>query len=140
MTGSWYVNEFKKEAFNKNLITGVNVVDAKDHFVSAMAGFEYYESYRKGFDAYGYGTPTDDFQDLNLTQQEGRTMDSWHEKERIMSFFGRLNYDFRNKYLLSFVIRRDGYSKLLGSNRWGVFPGVSAGWLFLFYKFIENKR
>ena len=164
VTGSWYVNEFKKEAFNKNLITGVNVVDTKhesydnydrylnqtynavlnyerqlfkDHFVSAMAGFEYYESYRKGFDAYGYGAPTDDFQDLNLTQQEGRTMDSWHEKERIMSFFGRLNYDFRNKYLLSFVIRRDGYSKLLGSNRWGVFPGVSAGWVFSKEKFMQ---
>ncbi len=144
ITGSWYIDELKKEAFNRDLITGVNAVDSKresydsydrylnqtynailnyernlfqNHFVSAMLGFEYYDSYRKGFDAYGYGAPTDDFQDLNLTQQEGREIDSWHERERIMSFFGRLNYDYKSKYLFSFVLRQDGYCKLLGKNR-----------------------
>lgn len=165
ITGSWYIDELKKEAFNRDLITGVNAVDSKresydsydrylnqtynailnyernlfqNHFVSAMLGFEYYDSYRKGFDAYGYGAPTDDFQDLNLTQQEGREIDSWHERERIMSFFGRLNYDYKSKYLFSFVLRQDGYSKLLGKNRWGVFPGLSAGWVFSKENFMRS--
>lgn len=45
-----------------------------------------------------------------------------------LSYFGRLNYDFAGKYLLGFTIRRDGLSSLDAANRYGVFPGVSAGW------------
>lgn len=55
-----------------------------------------------------------------------------------MSFFGRLNYDYKSKYLFSFVLRRDGYSKLLGDNRWGVFPGLSAGWVFSKENFMKS--
>ena len=110
------------------------------HYVSAMLGAEYYDSYNSGFDAGGYGAPTDEFSDLGLTQQEGRTIDSWHSRQRIMSFFGRLNYDYEGKYLVSFVARRDGYSKLLGDNRWGFFPGVSAGWVFGKEKFMEDYQ
>src|SRR5690606_279124 len=50
-------------------------------------------------------------------------------RERIMSGFGRLNYDFDGKYLASFTVRRDGYSRLLGDNQYGTFPAVSVGWL-----------
>ncbi|MDA6864536.1 TonB-dependent receptor, partial [Escherichia coli] len=46
---------------------------------------------------------------------------------RIESLFGRINYDYQQKYLLSFTARYDGISKLK-DNRWGFFPGVSAGW------------
>ena len=42
---------------------------------------------------------------------------------------GRLNYDYQDKYLFSATLRRDGYSTLI-NNRWGVFPGVSVGWIF----------
>jgi len=45
----------------------------------------------------------------------------------LFSYFGKLNYNYDNKYLFSTTIRRDGTSKLL-NNRWGVFPAVSAGW------------
>jgi len=51
-----------------------------------------------------------------------------------------LNYDYEGKYLVSFVARRDGYSKLLGDNRWGFFPGVSAGWVFGKEKFMEDYQ
>ena len=101
---------------------------------------EYYNKYQRGFEAQGQGAPTDDLPDLSLTDKgEGkRTINSWHEKQRILSFFGRLNYDFKDKYLLSFVFRRDGYSSLLGDNRWGFFPGVSAGWIFGREDFIKE--
>jgi len=92
-----------------------------------MFGFEFYDKYEKGFSASGQGAAVDDFMDLNLTNPElTRSIDSWHSRERIMSFFGRLNYDYKTKYLISFVARRDGYSKLAKDNRWGFFPGVSA--------------
>ena len=137
----------KHEAYNSkdryreqtyNAVLSYNKQLTEQHYVSAMLGAEYYDSYRTGFDAYGYGAPTEEFGDLQLTQPDGRKIDSWHERQRIMSFFGRLNYDYMSKYLISFVIRRDGYSKLLGDNRWGVFPGVSAGWAFGKEKFMES--
>lgn len=112
----------------------------KDHFLDAMLGFEYYDSYNKGFKASGSGAPIDDFMDLEYTlKEEGkRTIDSWHSRQRIMSFFGRVNYDYQSKYLLSLIFRRDGYSKLASENRWGVFPGISAGWVFSKEEFMKD--
>ena len=113
---------------------------AKDHNVNLMLGMEYYDNYKRGFEAKGSGAPTDDFPDLSLTDNgEGkRTINSWHEQYRILSYFGRLNYDYKSKYLLSAVFRQDGYSSLLGDNRWGFFPGVSAGWIFGQENFIKE--
>lgn len=101
------------------------------HNANFLAGYEFYDSYYKGFSASGSGAPTDDFRDLGLTtKDEGkRNINSSHVRQRIKSYFGRVNYDYEDKYLLSFTFRRDGYSKLLGDNQWGFFPGVSAGWI-----------
>lgn len=123
-----------------NAVLNYNKQLTEEHYVSAMLGAEYYDQYRTGFSAYGNGAPTDEFGDLALTKPESRKIDSWHQRQRIMSFFGRLNYDYMSKYLVSFVMRRDGYSKLLGDNRWGVFPGVSAGWVFSKEKFMESLQ
>ena len=107
-----------------------NTTIAVDHNVSALAGIEYFDSYNWGIFAEGSGAPTDDFRDLALTSTDEsmRDIDSWRTRERILSFMGRVNYDYRDKYLLSATFRRDGYSRLL-DNRWGFFPGVSAGWI-----------
>lgn len=113
---------------------------AEKHSVGAMVGFEFYDSYDKGFSASGSGAPTDDFADLALTSnKEGlRSIDSYHVRERIMSFFGRINYDYMAKYLLAVTFRQDGYSRLLGNNRWGFFPGVSAGWVLSKEEFMQD--
>ena len=166
LTGIWYIFDTNKEYFNKDIYIRYNTVNkdhksyalhdrtfdqtynavlnydnqiTKDHYLSAMLGFEYYDSYYKGFSASGSGAPTDDFADLGLTDPgEGkRNIDSSHSRQRIMSFFGRINYDYQSKYLLSLVMRRDGYSKLAKDNRWGIFPGVSAGWVFGKESFME---
>ena len=47
---------------------------------------------------------------------------------RISSFFGRINYGYKDKYLATFTLRADGSSKFASNNRWGFFPGVSLGW------------
>ena len=118
----WYYQEEKDESFNKdylsspgnkvtsrstsayydrtldqtyNAVLNYNYQINKDHYLDAMAGFEYYDSYNKGFNASGSGAPTDDFMDLQYTSKEEgkRSIDSWHSRQRIMSFFGRVNYD-----------------------------------------------
>ena len=123
-----------------NVIVNYNNTFAKDHYVDVMLGSEYYDQKTKGFNASGSGAPTDDFGDLGLTSSDKgkRAIDSWHSQYRILSYFGRLNYDYLGKYLLSGVFRYDGYSSLLGNNRWGFFPGVSAGWVFGKEDFIKN--
>ncbi len=50
------------------------------------------------------------------------------EKNTLLSYFGRVQYDYKEKYLLSASIRRDGSSKFGFEQRWGVFPSVSLGW------------
>ena len=134
---AYYNRDFRQ---TYNAVLNYNETFFLDHHVEVMLGMEYYNKYQRGFEAQGQGAPTDDLPDLSLPDKgEGkRTINSWHEKQRILSFFGRLNYDFKDKYLLSFVFRRDGYSSLLGDNRWGFFPGVSAGWIFGREDFIKE--
>lgn len=114
------------------------------HNVSAMASVELYDSYNYGLSASGSGAPTDDFRDLNLTlnnaEQQTRSTDTWHARERILSQFGRVNYDYDDKYLFNFTVRRDGYSRLIGDNQYGVFPALSAGWLVTKENFMKSSQ
>lgn len=56
----------------------------------------------------------------------------------IASFFGRLNYNFDEKYMLTAIIRADGSSNFARGHRWGYFPSVSAGWVVSNEKFMES--
>ena len=165
-TGNWYYSEGVYETFTKdfetapgrfnttrsstakfersfsqtyNLVANYVKTIAKDHNIDVMLGTEFFDKQTKGFEAKGSGAPTDDFADLSLTSSDKgkRTINSWHTKYRILSYFGRLNYDYQGKYLLSGVFRYDGYSSLL-DNRWGFFPGISAGWIFGKEDFIKK--
>ncbi|MFI3314822.1 MAG: SusC/RagA family TonB-linked outer membrane protein [Rikenellaceae bacterium] len=111
-----------------------------EHSISAMAAAEFFDKTQLGFSASGSGAPTDDFADLGLTSSAAgiRSIDSWHTTERILSFIGRVAYNYQSKYFVEFVARQDGYSKLLGDNRFGFFPGVSTGWVFGRENFMES--
>lgn len=127
-----------------NAIANYQVDFKEKHSISAMAGFEYFDSYNYGVYAAGSGAPTDDFRDLGLTlnnaEQQTRSTDSWHIRERIISQFGRINYDYDDKYLFGFTVRRDGYSRLVDDNQYGVFPAFSAGWLVSKEEFMKSSQ
>lgn len=135
----WNRTRSSSASFDRTIRQTYNAVANYDktfltkHNVVGMAGFEYYDSYNYGLSAGGSLAPTDDFQDLALTQnnleQQTRSTDSYHSNERILSTFGRLNYDYDGKYLASVTVRRDGYSRLIGANQFGTFPAFSVGWL-----------
>jgi TonB-linked SusC/RagA family outer membrane protein len=99
------------------------------HNISAMLGAEYYKFKRNQMQVSGTNAPTDDIPTVNAstTFAPGSNFSSKAE-QRIVSQFGRLNYDYNQKYLLTLVFRRDGISSLSTDNRWGFFPGMSAGW------------
>ncbi len=58
----------------------------------------------------------------------------------LRSFFGRINYDYDNKYLLEVNLRRDGSSRFGANNRWATFPSFSAGWVLSRESFLENSN
>lgn len=99
---------------------------AEKHNLSAMLGGEYYDYNSFNFEATTQNSPTDDIPTLNVGSDRIKTTTT-KSAYRILSAFGRVNYNYDMKYLLSFVARYDGISRLK-DNRWGFFPGVSVGW------------
>jgi TonB-linked SusC/RagA family outer membrane protein len=59
---------------------------------------------------------------------------------RLASFFGRVSYDYKNKYMATVVLRADGSSNFARGRRWGYFPSVSAGWVVTAERFMEGTR
>ncbi|HLP72109.1 MAG TPA: TonB-dependent receptor [Bacteroidales bacterium] len=57
-----------------------------------------------------------------------------------MSYFGRANYDYKERYLLEATVRRDGSSRFGANSRWGIFPAFSAGWRLSEEQFMANTR
>lgn len=59
---------------------------------------------------------------------------------RLVSFFGRANYNYNETYMLSLIMRHDGSSNFARGQRWGTFPSVSAGWVISNEKFMESTQ
>lgn len=79
-----------------------------------------------------------DFQNLNVVQSP--TVNSGQFKGvNFASFFGKLDYNFDEKYYLTGVLRRDGSSRFGGNNRYGTFPAVSAAWRVIAEPFMQNQ-
>lgn len=96
------------------------------HNLEAMVGWEYYNRGDFDFNATTEQSPTDDVPTLNAGSDYTDASSTW-TGYRIKSWYGRVNYNYNMRYLLSIVARYDGISKLK-DNRWGFFPGVSFGW------------
>lgn len=88
-----------------------------------------------GFSGSSSGIPEEvqfdpDFQYLDNTPDSlRRSAGSDAEREALSSFFGRINYNFGERYLFSATLRRDGSSKFGANNRYGIFPSASLGWV-----------
>lgn len=63
----------------------------------------------------------------------------WSEGS-LVSFFGRINYNFNETYMLSLIMRHDGSSNFARGHRWGTFPSISAGWVVTNEKFMEDTH
>lgn len=98
----------------------------KKHNLDAMVGGEFFQWQRFKMQTQGRNAPSDDIPTLNASADRTEVY-SYKEGYRMLSGFARVNYDYNLKYLFSVVARYDGISKL-SDNRWGFFPGVSAGW------------
>lgn len=93
---------------------------AEKHNVDVMLGGEYYNYDEFQFEAKTQNSPIDDIPTLNVGAKQTYTSTT-RTAYRILSGFGRINYNYDMKYLFSFVARYDGISRLK-DNRWGFFP------------------
>ena len=112
-----------------NAILNYERTIAARHNINAMVGVESFGQKFLNVGVTGTGAPTDDIPTINASTifaPGGNFTDK--SEYAILSNFGRINYDFDNRFLLSLVYRYDGVSSLAESNRWGFFPGMSAGW------------
>lgn len=113
----------------RNQLTGTLNYTKKigDHNFNALIGAEYFKDNYFRTSAGTRNSPTDLIETLNAGAEADGIPFSFETEYVIVSTFGRLLYDFDNKYLLSGTFRRDGSSRL-GNEKFGFFPGVSVGW------------
>ena len=103
------------------------------HHLTVMAGGNLEYSFRKNLSTIGYNLLTDELNDFDLVGLNGdgikEFMASGGQSEyALLGFFGRINYDYKGRYLLEVSGRYDGTSRFAKGSRWGLFPSASAGW------------
>lgn len=77
--------------------------------------------------------------DYYLALGSNRNVVDFGSIDRVASYFGRVNYSYQNKYLLTATLRTDGSSKFAEENRWGYFPSVGLGWVITEEKFMDDQ-
>jgi len=98
-----------------------------NHNLNLKAGYSYFGRKISGFNASGQGASTDLIPTLNASAEPTAVGGSISDRT-ILGYFSRVNYNYQYKYLLSLSMRYDGASNLGAENKWGFFPGISAGW------------
>ncbi|MEX2592911.1 MAG: SusC/RagA family TonB-linked outer membrane protein [Anditalea sp.] len=127
-------------------------LERNNHNVQVLGGYSYQEFVNEGFSAWNANFPSDALLWNNLgggtwhSTSGGQVVPSSSKSSsNLIAFFGRVNYNFDGTYLLSASLRREGSSKFGANNKWGMFPGISAGWVlskmeFFNLDFINNLK
>ncbi len=110
------------------------------HSLNAVAGASWMQTSEESSEASATNFSTDYFQYNNLSAGSVRGVpQSNYYDFKLNSYYGRLNYAFNNKYLLTFTGRYDGSSKFGGNNKYAFFPSGAIGWIVSKEKFLENS-
>ena len=120
--------------------------DVKEHHFDAMIGYETYRtegqsiygsngSLRDGFDTWQYAYLSNG---TAMNKEEGLSVSGspWDE-ERMVSYFARVGWNWKETYMINATVRRDGSSRFAKGHRFGTFPSISAGWVITNEKFMQ---
>lgn len=119
---------------------------AQDHSIAAVAGYSYqYHTYEE-YHVANSGFLTDAFQDWNIGNgvanntptMERPDLYSHKEDNTLIAFFGRVTYDYKQKYMAQFSLRHEGSTRFGKNNQWGNFPAVSVGWSITKESFMQS--
>ncbi|MBO0930652.1 SusC/RagA family TonB-linked outer membrane protein [Fibrella aquatilis] len=137
-SGFGYQNQIRALNWTTNNTLGyINTFG--EHAIDALAGITYQEANTQDVNATGRGFPNDQFTKLASAARivGGSSSETGYS---ILSYIARVNYRFRERYLLSLSGRIDGSSRFGASNRYGVFPAVSVGWLINEEGFLKGNQ
>ncbi|MFN8205924.1 MAG: TonB-dependent receptor [Bacteroidales bacterium] len=109
--------------YNKDLISIKSTIDAT-----------------LGYDYQFWKSTTTFFRELNNEGVQQATSAPTDQRHALISFYGRLNYSFNYKYVLTATFRRDGTSRFSEDNRWGTFPSVALAWRLSEESFLRNFK
>lgn len=120
-----------------------------DHTINAVVGYSYQDNvYGDGFQSSSTNFPVDNISFNNLALSNPYAIASYrinfgdaasYQKTKLISDFGRLNYNYKEKYLLQGSVRRDGGSVFGANNHWGYFPSVGIAWRVIQEEFMQNQ-
>ncbi|MEN8890447.1 MAG: SusC/RagA family TonB-linked outer membrane protein [Wenyingzhuangia sp.] len=118
-------NQSKTRLVNDNLLTYTNTIG--NHDINVLLGLTFQERRYEESMVTGTGFTNDLVKTLNAATAVS-TWSEFNETRRKIGYFARLNYAFKEKYLLNASVRRDGSSVFGVDSKWGTFPAVSLGW------------
>lgn len=119
-----------------------------DHGFKILGGYSYQDRTYSSLSMENWDFPTDQFGYHNIGLGEAvkngdvtNPQSSYHEKTNLIGFFSRINYNYKDKYLLMASLRREAASQLYGTkDPWGTFPAVSVGWRLTNESFLADQR
>lgn len=127
---------YNTDQFTVNLYTDYTK-SFGDHNLKVMVGFNAEEWKYRSLWGSRYNLITSELPSL-ATATSDMSNSSYEYDWSNAGFFGRINYDYKEKYLLEIAARYDGSSRYIGDKRWGLFPSVSAGWNITREDFMES--
>lgn len=103
-------------------------VNFRQHQINAVAGYSVEQNSASNTSQRNTGFPNDNLYTFDQQTSTPAISSNSESMRRQMSYFGRANYSYEGKYLLTGSFRRDGISRFSGANKWGFFPAASAAW------------
>lgn len=139
------MNANRNSLRNTNTLSyNFNKILGKSHNLSLLLGHEYIKTEQNILTTEVHGFPKSfAFEQTRVltTQGKATTIDNnFSPDDKLLSFFGRANYDYLGKYLISATFRADGSSKFAKGNQWGYFPSVSGAWRISQEDFMQGTR
>ena len=138
-------NMSKSRSITWDNLLGYKFNVAENHHFEAMAGTSYINYAETSVEANNADSVFNDLEHAwidNTTNKDGSkiTIKGKKEENRLMSYFGRANYNYKDTYFFNGTLRADGSSKFAQGNQWGYFPSVSAGWVASNEAFLKDSQ
>lgn len=136
-----YVSTQKLQDYSKLLETILKYNETfGDHGLDAMVGYSYQYFYDEGTQIKAYGFLSDAFKWYSLAAANTiESVTSFAQSNKLISMYGRINYNYDNRYLVTATLRRDGSSRFGADHKWGLFPSAAASWRISQEEFFQSS-
>ena len=123
-----FANSFKNDDHSLTLLLGEEMTITKSNTITAMVdGLPTFYDAQMAWNFMASGTPSS-------------TNNYFSPDDKLLSFFGRFNYDYKHRYSIGATMRADGSSKFARGNRWGIFPSAAVSWTITNEPWMEGSR